>query len=154
MAKKFFFGLRGNALLKAHLWTVIAFAFTLFGYLQAVAGSLVGLRTFQKQFPLLDTSLKTDTTFHANIEGTTVAVYTLGCFFGALSCLAVSDPLGRVRTVQLGGVIHVVGSVLEATSYEIGQLITGRFVSLLPKSSVLPRLDIADARRSQALVSA
>lgn len=153
MTKKFFFGLRGNALLNAHLWTVIAFAFTLFGYLQSVAGSLVGLPTFQKQFPLLDTSLKTDTTFHANIEGTTVAMYTLGCFFGALSCLFVSDPLGRLRTVQLGGVIHIVGSVLEATSYNIGQLIAGRFVSLPFDDPVLPSASKADSCRLLELVS-
>lgn len=141
---RYFLGLRGRRLLDAHLYTVILLAFTLFGYLQSVAGGLTSLTTFEKQFPLADTALTTNVTFHANIEGTTVAMYTLGCFFGALSCLFIADPLGRIRTVQLGGVVHVVGSVLQASSYEIGQLIAGRLVRFNAAASTSPMLILVD----------
>jgi MFS family permease len=58
-----------------------------------------------------------------------VALYTLGCFFGALSCILIGDPLGRKRTIMLGAAINVVGAVIQSSSYTLGQLIVGRLVS-------------------------
>ena len=56
-------------------------------------------------------------------------MYTLGAFFGALSCIYIGDRLGRVRTIQLGALIDVIGAILQASSFSLGQLIVGRLVT-------------------------
>lgn len=56
-------------------------------------------------------------------------MYTLGAFFGACSCIYTGDRLGRIRTIQLGAVIDIVGTVLQASSFSLPQLIIGRFVT-------------------------
>jgi sugar porter (SP) family MFS transporter len=58
-----------------------------------------------------------------------VALYTLGCFFGALSCIGFGDKLGRIRTMMLGAAVQTVGAIIQASSFSLGQLIVGRFVS-------------------------
>jgi MFS family permease len=61
--------------------------------------------------------------------GTVVAIYTLGCFFGAMSCIWLGDRLGRIRTIMIGATLNIVGSILQASSFSLGQLIVGRIVS-------------------------
>jgi sugar porter (SP) family MFS transporter len=56
-------------------------------------------------------------------------MYTLGCFFGSLSCISLGDQLGRIRTIQLGCVVTIVGTILQASSYSLAQMIVGRFVA-------------------------
>jgi len=63
------------------------------------------------------------------VQGTVVAMYTLGAFFGALSCIWIGDKLGRKKTIQLGAAVNVVGAILQSTSFSLGQLIVGRLVS-------------------------
>jgi sugar porter (SP) family MFS transporter len=58
-----------------------------------------------------------------------VALYTVGCLFGALSCITVGDRLGRIRTMMLGAIIQLCGAIISATSYSLPQLIVGRLVS-------------------------
>lgn len=62
------------------------------------------------------------------MQGTVVAMYTLGALFGALSCIYIGDKLGRIRTIQLGAAIDVIGAILQCTSFSLGQLIVGRLV--------------------------
>ncbi|QSZ29208.1 hypothetical protein DSL72_003719 [Monilinia vaccinii-corymbosi] len=62
-------------------------------------------------------------------KGTVVALYTLGCFLGALSCIRIGDALGRKRTIMLGAAINIVGAILQSSSFSLGQLIVGRLVS-------------------------
>lgn len=58
-----------------------------------------------------------------------VSMYTLGCFFGSLSCIWLGDRLGRVRTIMLGATLNTIGSILQASPFSLGQLIVGRIVS-------------------------
>ena len=58
-----------------------------------------------------------------------IALYTLGCLFGALSCIYIGDKLGRIRTMMLGASVQIVGAIIQSTSYSLGQLIVGRLVS-------------------------
>lgn len=58
------------------------------------------------------------------------ARYTLGAFFGSLSCIWLGDRLGRIKTVQLGAAVTVIGAILQSTSFSLGQLIVGRLVSI------------------------
>ncbi|EDO00394.1 hypothetical protein SS1G_14264 [Sclerotinia sclerotiorum 1980 UF-70] len=67
--------------------------------------------------------------FGYNNAGTVVALYTLGCFLGALSCIRIGDTLGRKRTIMLGAAINMVGAILQSSSYSLGQLIVGRLIS-------------------------
>lgn len=95
-----------------------------------MAGGLLGLPSWIATFPTIDTTNTTGAknAQAARIQGTVVAMYTLGCFFGALSCIYLGDRLGRVRLIQLGCLVFVVGAILQAASYELGQLIVGRLV--------------------------
>lgn len=58
-----------------------------------------------------------------------MALYTLGCFFGALDCIWLGDKLGRKKTIMLGALVNIVGSILQSTSFSLSQLIVGRLVS-------------------------
>lgn len=58
-----------------------------------------------------------------------VAMYTLGCFFGSLSCLFVGDRLGRKKTIMLGAFVHTIGVILQASSFSLGQLVVGRIIT-------------------------
>ncbi|TGO51387.1 hypothetical protein BCON_0162g00090 [Botryotinia convoluta] len=126
-----FFGLRGQALHRAMIWAVIMPAYILFGYNNAVAGGLLSLPAWIKTFPELNTLtvIGTQKTNNSRLQGTVVALYTLGCFFGALSCIRIGDTLGRKRTIMLGAAINIIGAILQSSSYSLGQLIVGRLVS-------------------------
>ena len=94
-------------------------------------GSLLNLASFTRTFPSIDTAHTkgSEQTSNSRLQGTVVALYTLGCFFGALSCISLGDRLGRIRTIRLGCVITIIGAILQASSYSLGQLIVGRLVA-------------------------
>lgn len=129
--KKYLFNLRGSALRSAQVWAVILPAYILFGWNNAVAGPLLNLPSWVETFPRIDTVHTTGPTRTDNsrVQGTVVATYTLGAFIGALSCICTGDRLGRIRTMQLGALIDVVGTVLQATSFSLPQLIIGRLIT-------------------------
>lgn len=131
MAKTYLFNLRGDALRSAQIWAVIMPAYLLFGWNNGVAGGLIDLPSWVATFPQIDTVNTTGAQEAENsrIQGTVVALYTLGAFFGALSCIWLGDRLGRIRTIQLGALIEFVGAILQASSFELGQLIVGRLVT-------------------------
>lgn len=128
---RYLFNLRGPALLSAQTWAAILPAYILFGWNNAVAGPLLDLPSWVQTFPKIDT---VNTTGHlkdhnAKLQGTVVAIYTLGAFFGACSCIYTGDRLGRIRTIQLGAVVDILGTVLQASSFSLPQLVAGRFVT-------------------------
>lgn len=131
MGQKYLFGLRGKALEWGLIWSIILPAYTLFGWNNGIAGSLLDLPSWVETFPRIDTLHTTGEEKHKNaqIQGTVVAMYTLGAFFGALSCIWVGDPLGRKRTIALGAIVHIVGVILQASSFSLAQLIVGRFIT-------------------------
>jgi hypothetical protein len=55
MGLKPYLGLRGNALLRAAVALVVFPTFTCYGYNMSVAGGLLTLPAFNKQFPRMDT---------------------------------------------------------------------------------------------------
>lgn len=135
MAKKYIFGLQGQKLRNAQIWAVILPAYILFGYNNAVAGPLLDLPSWVETFPRIDTvnTEGAQNTNNSRVQGTVVAMYTLGAFFGALSCIYIGDKLGRVRTIQFGAAVNVVGAILQSTSFSLGQLIVGRLVGNIAK---------------------
>lgn len=128
---RYLFSLRGPALRSAQIWAAIFPAYILFGWNNAVAGPLLDLPSWTETLPDIDT---VNTTGHirehnAKIQGTVVAIYTLGAFFGACSCIYTGDKLGRIRTMQLGAFVDILGTIVQASSFSLPQLIVGRFVT-------------------------
>ncbi|EEB90429.1 hypothetical protein MPER_11365, partial [Moniliophthora perniciosa FA553] len=95
--------------------------FMLFGYDQGVLGGLLTGAPFQAQFPELTTN--------SNLQGATVAIYEIGCAFGALGIFVWGEKLGRRRGIIVGMAVLTVGAILQFMSYSLGQLIFGRIVT-------------------------
>lgn len=129
--KRYLFNLRGSALRSAQIWAVIMPAYLLFGWNNGVAGALLDLPSWVQTFPAIDTVNTTGAqeTKNSRVQGTVVATYTLGAFFGALSCIWLGDRLGRIRMIQLGALFDAIGALLQASSFSLGQLIVGRLVT-------------------------
>ena len=53
----------------------------------------------------------------------------IGCLVGALSNLWIGDRLGRRKTIVLGGVIMIIGAILQTTSLGYQQLIVARIIT-------------------------
>ena len=48
---------------------------------------------------------------------------------GALANLWVGDRLGRRKTIALGGVVMIIGAILQTTSFSYAQLVVARIVT-------------------------
>jgi MFS family permease len=95
-------------------------------------GGLLTLPSFLHHFPEIDTANPPpgSSAGHAsNIQGITVGGYTLGCFFGAVATIWLGNLLGRKRTIFVGSTIMIIGAVLQASSYSLGQLIPARLIT-------------------------
>lgn len=111
-------------------WAITATAgsgFLLFGYDQGVMSGLLTGRAFTATFPEIDTTNGGGGS--SSLQGTVVAIYEIGCFFGAIFCLMYGEQLGRRWCVMIGCVVLSVGAVLQATAYGIPQMIVGRIVA-------------------------
>ncbi|KAL2818521.1 general substrate transporter [Aspergillus cavernicola] len=101
--------------------------FLLFGYDQGVMSGLLTGDAFVRTFPEIDTTEGGNGS--SSLQGTVVAIYEIGCFFGAIMSLLVGERLGRRWCIMAGCVILTIGAILQATSYGIPQLIVGRIVA-------------------------
>ncbi|KAJ5166604.1 uncharacterized protein N7482_005385 [Penicillium canariense] len=130
MGLKPYLGLRGNALLRAAVMLVVCPTFTCYGYNMSVAGGLLTLDAFNNQFPRMDTIHTTGAVQHENstIQGTVIALYTVGGIFGALSCVSLGDLLGRKKVIFWTNLITIIGAILMATSFDFAQFIVARLV--------------------------
>ncbi|KAF3026971.1 hypothetical protein E8E15_004718 [Penicillium rubens] len=130
MGLKPFLGLRGNALLRAALFLVVCPTFTCYGYNMSVAGGLLTLDAFNDQFPRMDTIHTSGALQQENsqIQGTVIALFTVGGIFGALSCVYFGDRWGRRKVIFITNFITIIGAVLMATSFQFAQFIVARLV--------------------------
>ncbi|EEA19218.1 hypothetical protein TMatcc_010227 [Talaromyces marneffei ATCC 18224] len=122
-----FMGFRGHRLNIATILLVVFPAYMCFGYNLAVAGGLLTMPSFIAHFPKMDTVHNSDK-FHSNIQGTVVALYTIGGMLGALSTIFVGDILGRRKVIFIASALVIIGSVLMSSSYSLGQFIVARLV--------------------------
>ncbi|KAL1709202.1 general substrate transporter [Schizophyllum commune] len=125
-AAKYHFGLRGRSLTGAIAF-IAATGFTLFGYDQGVMSALLTAPKFVEVFP--QTGEETGPANHATLQSLLVAIYEIGCLIGALANLWVGDYLGRRRTIVAGGVIMIIGAILQTASYGYAQMIVARIVT-------------------------
>lgn len=103
-----------------------SFGFMLFGYDQGVMSGLLTGPAFTRTFPSINT-LKNPG--NATLQGSVVAIYDVGCFFGAIITLFIGEILGRRKTILIGCTVMIVGAILQTSSSTIAQLIVGRIVA-------------------------
>ena len=58
-----------------------------------------------------------------------MSIQEIGCLFGALLNLWIGDRLGRRKTIVLGGIIMIVGAILQTTSFSYAQLVVARIIT-------------------------
>ncbi|GJD00295.1 hexose transporter [Colletotrichum higginsianum] len=105
-------------------WAITATAgsgFLLFGYDQGVMSGLLTGYAFTRTFPEIDTTNGGGGS--SSLQGTVVAIYEIGCFFGAIFCLLVGERLGRRRCIMIGCVVLSIGAALQAAAFGIPQMI-------------------------------
>ncbi|OQE29660.1 hypothetical protein PENSTE_c002G09145 [Penicillium steckii] len=122
--------LRGRSLGRI-IGLVGAVGFVLQGYDQAVANGLLTLDSFISVFPEIDTvnTHGSQKSYNSTIQGTTVAIYEVGCALGALGCVFLGDKLGRRKTIFLAGCIALIGVIIQSSPFALGQLIAGRVIT-------------------------
>lgn len=107
--------------------------FFLFGYDQGVMGGLLTLPTFVSIFPEMDTISEHLTAAqksrNSTVQGVAISLYEIGCMIGALSCSSLGEKLGRRKSIFLGAVVMIIGSIIQATSFGLIQFIVGRIVT-------------------------
>ncbi|CAG8005613.1 unnamed protein product [Penicillium nalgiovense] len=109
MGLKPFLGLRGNALLRAALFLVVCPTFTCYG-----------MDTIHTSGALRQEN--------SQIQGTVIALFTVGGIFGALSCVYFGDRWGRRKVIFITNFITIIGAILMATSFQFAQFIIARLV--------------------------
>lgn len=92
-----------------------------------MSGLLTGY-AFTKQFPEIDTT-SADSNGSSSLQGTVVAIYEIGCFFGAIIAFVFGERLGRRWTIIWGCIILTIGAAIQTSAYGIAQLIAGRIVA-------------------------
>ncbi|KAG1149270.1 hypothetical protein G6F37_006344 [Rhizopus arrhizus] len=112
------FVLKGAALFRAST-LLAAIGFLLFGYDQGVMSGVVANDLFKQ----------TMGNPNSGLLGAIVALYEIGCMFGALSTGRIGDWLGRRKTVRLGCFILCIGAILQTAAVNAGMMIVARIVT-------------------------
>ncbi|OJJ50375.1 hypothetical protein ASPZODRAFT_13459 [Penicilliopsis zonata CBS 506.65] len=109
---------RGKTL-SALISAACSMGFLLFGYDQGVMGGIIDSSSFVKQFN------------HPSAlqQGLITGLYDIGCLFGSIGTFIFGEKLGRRRSIYIGCVIVIVGTILQATSRTIPNLMVGRIVT-------------------------
>lgn len=99
-------------------------------------GGILTLPAFTSVFPEINTTKQglrglsaSQQNHKSTIQGISIASYTVGCFFGAITCIFVGNWLGRRRTILLGSSVMIVGAILQCTAFALPHLIVGRLVT-------------------------
>ncbi|KAI8381271.1 general substrate transporter [Radiomyces spectabilis] len=116
------FQLKGKALFAAST-TLAATGFLLFGYDQGVMSGIVDNEHWKD---LMGFSNESST---SALVGAVVALYEIGCMFGALVTGKLGDMLGRRNTIRLGSVILIIGAVLQTATVNMGMTIASRIIT-------------------------
>lgn len=121
---------RGKTLRVAQALLIVAPAFIIFGYNQSGLGPLATLQSWVEVFPEIDTVNTTGALKSKNstAKGAVIASFQLGALIGALSCTGLGDRLGRRWTIFLGGILTLVGQVLQVAAFGLPQFVVGRVI--------------------------
>ncbi|SCO78002.1 related to sugar transporter [Fusarium oxysporum] len=112
--------------------------FMLIGYDNGLMGGLVNTSAFKDTFDSPD----------SDMIGVIVAIYEIGCFFGAVFSSIWGEKLGRRRSVFIGCVFLIIGAVLQAASYTRAMMIVGRIVAGVGMGTVNSTVPVMQAEFS------
>ncbi|CAK3778436.1 general substrate transporter [Lecanosticta acicola] len=121
-------GLLGESLkgkwLQTGICVTASSGFLLLGYDQGVMSGIITEPIFLQTFPQMNQNNKSGA-----IQSLVVAIYEIGCLFGAVGIIWFGDKIGRRRSILLGGSIMIVGAIIQTSSFGLAQLIVGRIVT-------------------------
>ncbi|KAI8626921.1 sugar porter family MFS transporter [Xylariaceae sp. FL1651] len=124
MAPPSFMGLSGRHLSMA-VSAICTTGFLLFGYDQGVMSGIITAPAFADVFE--------ETRNNSTLQGVVTSIYEIGCLIGAIFILFVGDQLGRRRAMIMGGIIMIIGTIIQVTAYPshapLAQFIVGRIVT-------------------------
>ncbi|EPS34664.1 hypothetical protein PDE_09628 [Penicillium oxalicum 114-2] len=132
-----FLGLRGSRLNAATIICVLMPGILSVGYNAASLGGVLSLRSFEMQFREIDVDEALDKNHASAVQGTVMAVYTIGGFLGTFTCIWLGDLLGRRRIIMWGAIVQIVGAVLNSCAYKLAQLVVCRLVLGLGTGALL-----------------
>ncbi|KAK2013631.1 hexose transporter [Colletotrichum eremochloae] len=89
------------------------------GYDGSVMSAINAMNPFQDRFKIGTTG---------ELNGAVFSIYTVGNIVGSLFCGYVMDRWGRRTSMFCGACSIVIGSVLQASSYQLPQFFIGRFI--------------------------
>ncbi|KAJ4022496.1 hypothetical protein NW752_000300 [Fusarium irregulare] len=112
--------------------------FMLIGYDNGLMGGLVNTSAFKDTFDSPD----------ADMIGVIVAIFEIGCFFGAIFAAIWGEKLGRRRSILIGCIVLIIGAVLQAASFSRAMMIVGRIVSGLGLGTVNSTVPVMQAEFS------
>ncbi|KAB8801905.1 hypothetical protein FH972_026726 [Carpinus fangiana] len=119
-----FWGLRGRSL-SLLVSTIATTGFVLFGYDQGVMSGIITSPAFFKLLPMLEGE--------PTLQGLVTAIYEIGCLIGAVFMLIYGDRTGRRMGIMGGGIILILGVIIQVTSeynkMPLVQFIVGRVVT-------------------------
>ncbi|KKY20861.1 putative mfs sugar [Phaeomoniella chlamydospora] len=120
----------GHSVATARIFLVVLPGFLLYGYNQSCMGGVLSFDSFTKTFPQIDTANTEGAVkkHNSTIQGTVVAIYTLGCLIGALGTVPFGNRLGRRKSLVIVAFIALAGVVIQASSFSLPQLIVGRIL--------------------------
>ncbi|KAI9647783.1 hypothetical protein NHQ30_004171 [Ciborinia camelliae] len=98
----------------------------LFGYDTGVAGSVVALRSFAKEF-----KLSTSVVHSAHVSSNIVALLNAGAFFGAIVPAFLSKYLGRKPAMTIAACFLMIGGILQTAAQppSLSMIYAGRVIS-------------------------
>ncbi|RGP75393.1 sugar transporter stl1 [Fusarium sporotrichioides] len=112
--------------------------FMLIGYDNGLMGGLVNTSAFKDTFDDPD----------ADMIGVIVAIFEIGCFFGAIFAAIWGEKLGRRRSILIGCIVLIIGAILQASSYSRAMMIVGRIVSGLGLGTINSTVPVMQAEFS------
>ncbi|KAI4867442.1 general substrate transporter [Hypoxylon rubiginosum] len=120
-AKQPYFGLKGKWLT---FWITFACAtdMTLFGYDQGVFSGVVISKDYLDVHNLNGHE-------NTNVLSIITSIYTIGCFFGAITAFYIGEVIGRKKTVLVGTVIMTIGAILQTSSFSVPHMIVARIIT-------------------------
>ncbi|KAK9241587.1 general substrate transporter [Lipomyces tetrasporus] len=110
--------LQGNALLAA-VTALTALGFMQIGFDIGLMGGLVSQRAFNDTFNSPSPTML----------GFIVSIMEVGAFFGSISNAIFGESMGRKKSIGLGVIVLIIGSLLQATAYHRSHLVVGRIVT-------------------------
>ncbi|WWC61264.1 uncharacterized protein I303_103845 [Kwoniella dejecticola CBS 10117] len=97
----------------------------LFGFDQGILSIVLTIPQFLGAFPETDSTVTSAAGLN---KGVMTALLELGAFLGAMQAGFIADRISRKRTIMVGAIWFIVGSILQASSFSFAQLVVGRFI--------------------------